>query len=467
MTDKANSIDRKISKKLVVMVCVLFLYVLPSLIQFNYSENQKITHVYFGLPMMQTGDEPHYYAVLYSLVNDGDVFLTNNYDNALYNNGSDLGNKKWGIFDRHTRIFDAKNKITTSFNFTDTVHGRIDLRHVPKPNTCVTEISGHPIGLPLFAAILLWPFKNTAVLEHLAIYLTIVFSIIGIYLFYELMLFYHKNEMTAMLFTFVLAFATQYWHYSKTFFAEPYLASFLIISWYLVALKKKYFIPGLLLSFGFLIKYPFAITIASFYFYFAHKYFFDNAHPKKEEHFQIKQGVIFTIPILCGLFFTLYLNYVFTSNPLTLNQAYAVNFVVSFQGIINWLTNLTFGLLTFSPVLIFAFFGIKRFFNEYKSHCITLVLSCLPYFLFWAWYAGTIDGAGGYSARYLVTLIPFLVVFCSFCKLDKYIFRQMFYLLVFLSVIINFLAAFAYPAFLGYPIQTSVFKIVTWVLKLT
>ncbi|MBI4140398.1 hypothetical protein HY485_01030 [Candidatus Woesearchaeota archaeon] len=218
---------------------------------------------------MQTGDEPHYYITLYSLVNDNDFFLTNNYNNAHYDNGSDLGLKKHNTFERHTRLFNSLNKTIINIPFIDATH--LNASYFPSRDSSMKEISGHPIGLPLFAFIFLWPFRNTPALEHLSIYLTLFFSLAGISAFYSLMLFYHQNRQKAGLFTLILALGTQYWHYSKTFWAEPYLSSFLIIAWYLVVVKKStssYLLSGFLLGFGFLIKYPFLLTILPFYFYF-------------------------------------------------------------------------------------------------------------------------------------------------------------------------------------------------------
>lgn len=438
--------------KKTLFIIIILAYLLPTFIQPIYSENNKVIGTRIGFPGMQSGDEPHYYITLYSIINDGDIFLTNNYNNALYKQGHDLGKKRFTIFDRHTRIFDAKNKTVTSFNFSD---GHINLRQVPEENTCITEVSGHPIGLPIFAAVFLWSFKNTPALEHLTIYLTLLFTIISLFAFYNLLMFYHKSTNIATIFTGVLAFGTQYWHYSKTFYAEPYLASFLVIIWYLLIVKKQYFIPGTLLAFGFLIKYPFILLSIPTLMFLIYKL---TIHQLK-----IKNVIAFLSPQIVSFVLVLYVNYFLTGSFLHFNQAEAVHFIISLKGIFNWLFNPSFGLFTFSPILIFAFVGVKNLWNKNKIHSACIMVTILFYFLFWAFYAPTQNGAGGYSARYLLVIIPFLVLLASFGKNKNKLVKNIFVSLFIVSVIINSLAAFAYPAFQGYQLHVSLLKIARYI----
>lgn len=442
-----------LNRKIVIAV-VLILYLVPTLIQFEYNEQGTINKIYIGLPHTQTGDEPHYYITLYSLVNDHDIFLTNNYNNAFYRNGSDLGKKKWSYFNRHTRLFYSENKTIVSIPFLNKTN--LDLSYVPQEKSEVKEISGHAQGLPFFAFLFLWPLKNTPLLEAAAIYMTLVFSFLGLWAFYKIMMHYHNDEQKALLFTLILALATQYWHYSKTFWAEPYLASFLIISWYLVVVKKTYWsylLSGFLLGFGFLMKYPFLLTIFPFYLYFS----LVSMKNKKIEYIPF---LSFSIPLAFCFASILYLNYSLTGDMLAFNQIGAVHFVNPLKGIINWLFNPTFGLFTFSPVLLFACFGIKNFLKKNKEQVVVLGLSLGMYSLFWMAYIVAQEGAGGYSARYLVPLIPFFMLLCSFSNAENSRYKVLFYILISVSLLINVLAAVAYPAFTGYAIITSFEKLV-------
>lgn len=427
---------------------IIFLYIIPTFIQFEYSEKDTINSLYFGLPIAQTGDEPHYYITLYSIINDKDIFLTNNYNNALYKRLPDLGKKKRHEDDRHTRLFNTNEKKITHFPFID--NKTINLSYIPSEESIIKEIPGHPPGLPFFAFLFLWPLKNTSFLEHATIYLTLIWSLLGIYSFYKILQYYHKNTKRTIFFTTLFALGTPYWHYSKTFWAEPYLASIFIISWYLL-LKKEYFVAGLLLGFGFLIKYPFLLIIIPIS-------IFVLITQKKQYAF------IFSIPLIISFISICLLNIYFTGHPLQFNQAEAVQFIFPFQGIINWLLNPTFGLLIHSPILLFFIFGIINFWQKYSAHVLTLLISIFLYFLFWTSYIVSQTGGGGYSARYLLPIIPFLIILSSFIQFKTKKIFIIFIILTIISFIINFSAAFAYPAFINESIIISFLKIINFIL---
>ena len=436
-------------KKTYLFILISFLYIIPTFIQLSYSDDQRIKGIYFGLPMMQTGDEPHYYITLYSLVNDGDFFLTNNYNCAFYKNCFDLGKKKRSIVERHTRLFNSANKTVRSIPF---VNKSLDLSLVPVENSSIKEIPGHPSGVPFFAFLFLWPMRQTAFLEHAAIYLTLLFSLFGIYALYNILIKYHENTTKATLFTLILAVGTQYWHYSKTFWSEPYLASFLIISLYLVYVKKNPFLAGILLGFGFLMKYPFALTIMPFYIL---------AFSKKSWYGRAKYTVLLSLPLVLSITASLYWNYYFTGSLLKFNQINAVSFVIPIMGLFRWFFDPTFGLFTFSPILLFALAGVKKFWQHNKIHAITLSFIIFIYTLFWAAYVVAQEGGGGYSARYLVPLIPFFVLISSFSNVERS-HKRLFYTIFVVSCVINMFAAFAYPAFYGYSILVSFEKTLTF-----
>lgn len=444
-----------ITKKLVFFT-IMLLYITPIFLQYQYTEDNTIQGIFLGLPIMQTGDEPHYYITLYSLVNDRDIFLTNNYNNALYNEGNDLGTKNWDYYNRHTQLFNSVNNSVINFPFINETHN--DLQYIPQEHSKIKEISSHSMGLPFFAFLFLWPVNNTPFLEHAAILFTAIISFFGIYAFYKLLLFYHQEEKKALLYLFIFTCATQYWHYTKTFWTEPYLVNLLIISWYLVVAKKTVWtslLSGFLLGVGFLMKYPFLLIIFAVYFFFL-----------SQKRF--KEGLFFSIPLMFCVISTLLLNYYLTGNFFEFNQAEAVQFVFPLNGLIQWVINPVFGLFTFSPILFFSFFGIKNFWQKYSIQTLYLLGAIVPYFLFWAAYIVSQTGGGGYSARYLVPLIPFFVILCSFSDAEKspnIFIRWTFYTLIAFSFMINFLAAFAYPAFTGYPLLLSLKKIIFFLLS--
>ncbi len=447
--------------KSVFFFIVLF-YLFAAFVQFSFTQTNEIDGMYFGLPIMQTGDEPHYYATLYSLVNDHDFYMTNNYNNALLENGGDLGTKQLPLFDRHTRLYDSAEKTVTDIPFIDETH--LDLSKIPQGDSVIKEIPGHPLGLPFFAFLFLWPLKNTAFLEHAALFLTLFFSVLALYFFYKTLLYYHMDEKKALLYTFILACATQYWHYSKTFWAEPYLASFVILSWYLLLVKKTWWsslLAGTLLGFGFLMKYPFVLIIFSFFLWL-----FFACWQKENRKNAMKNFFLLCIPLLTSLLVVFYLNSFLTGTIFGFNQADAVHFVLPFGAIIRWLFDPTFGLFLFSPVLILGIVGTFSLWKERRYEMLTFSVGFLLYFLFWTSYIVSQYGGGGYSARYLLPILPFLVILLSFSGFEtsnRKTLKSLFYMLLVVSFLINTLAAFAYPAFSGYSFVVSLEKIFSFI----
>ncbi len=423
-----------------VFLFIILLYLLPTFIQFHYSEEKTIEGMYLGLPIMQSGDEPHYYILLYSLVNDRDIYLTNNYDHAIYENGSDAGTKDLLPYERHTRFFDTINRTIIAIPLKD---GYRDTTYVTEVNSPIKEIQGHPFGLPFFAFLFLFPFRGTALLEHFAIYLTLFVSLFGVFSFYKLMVHYHKEEKKALFFTSIFALATPFWYYSKTFWVEPYLASFLIITWYLLVCERSYlayFISGCLMGIGFWMKFPFLLVLLPFFIYLAYSYIISK-------EIRVQHVALFAFPLTIALIGMLSLNYYFTKNPFEFDKAGSLFFIFPLKSLFLWLFSPSFGLLFFSPVLIFAFTGIRNFWDKHKVHCISMGFIVLLYLLFWSSVnpETAYTGAGAYSGRYLIVLIPALALFCSFSSVERY--PHFFYLLLLLAFFINALAAFAYPAF--------------------
>lgn len=453
----------------VFVFCILLLYLLPTCIQPVYDDKGFITQITIGLPFMQSGDEPHYYITLYSLVNDHDIFLTNNYNNALHQEGIDAGKKKLGPYERHTRIYDPIKKTVTSFSFENSTEGvRPDLSFL-KAEKEYKEISGHPIGLPLFAFFFLWPLQQTALLEPITIFLTLIMTLLGIYFFYKIMCVYH-NEKIAILATVLFALATPFWHYAKTFWAEPYLAVFIIMSWYIImkpnttllTTKKQVLqmgIAGALLGMGVMMKYPFALVVFPFWAYLLWKKAW-------------KEWIALSLPLGVIALTILSLNMYLTGSPLQFNQAEAVSLSLSLKGIIRWFFDPTFGFFTFAPILLFSFGGVTLFYREHKEQAVVMFSLIIPYFLFWASYSVVQDGGGGYAARYLVPLLPLFTILCSFFlkslqnreveqkkKMKIVILKSLFMVLFIISLGINILAAFIYPAFIGYSLPTALTKI--------
>ena len=249
-----------------------------------------------------------------------------------------------------------------------------------------------------------------------------------------------------MLFTLLFALCTQYWHYSKTYFTEPYLASFLLIAYYCTFVKNRAIIAGFILALGFSMKYPFGMYLFLFTVLLLSQRLWKRT---------LYLGLGSIIPILG----TLYYNWLLSGNILQFGQAEFVTFGNYFYGIYVWLLDPVFGLLPSTPFLIFSAYGFFALYKLDKKVYLQFAILILPYFFFWTSYLITQTGAGGYSARYMVTLLGFFVLLCLFgylrnrtntCNKSK-VFFWLFVLLVIYSFIVNLQAAFLYPLFWNNP----------------
>lgn len=109
-------VDKVVEKKLFILI-ILLLYLLPLFIQVSFDEEFHLEEVYIGLPGVLSGDEPHYLVVTTSLINDHDIYVENNYDNAYYNAGCDVGYhfRNQSRIRRHMLMYSAEKKNTCSY----------------------------------------------------------------------------------------------------------------------------------------------------------------------------------------------------------------------------------------------------------------------------------------------------------------------------------------------------------------
>lgn len=430
----------------------LLVFLLPLFIQYDFDENWKLSGVNLGIPRVLSGDEPHYFIVLYSLVNDKDIFLENNYEQARLKKSCDLGELYRGRADRHTRFFDTVNRQVVNGVFVDKITGEYDNPLVLNKSRSAAEfreISGHAMGLPFFSAVFLWPLKNTCLLEPFALFLTAAFSLLGLAAFYAVLKQdFPDNKWLPWTFTGILAFATPYWHYSRTYWAEPYLTSLLIISWYLIRVKNHAFLPGLLLGFGGFMKYPFAlITVILSAYWLLNKKF--------------TKFIVTCAGIAVPLSLLLSLNIYLQGTPFWFTQSEAVVFGNYFYGVFHSLLNLKSGLLVFSPFLVFGIYGIIMHLEIRKKEKLLPASAAIAYFLFWAFYIVAQEGEGGHGPRHLVVITPILVWFTahSYVNIGHGFLKKLFWVLVAVSAAISFQAAYFYPAFWGAPPWTLIQKL--------
>lgn len=403
-------------------LAIVALYILPAFIQPEFNDYGSIQKIRLAFPKVISGDEPAYIIATYSLAKDLDLDLKNNYDNSLNNSYEGGHNFKNQLVERHVR-FILNNQDFTS-NFTG-FYNEVLPEYRNFDFSIFNQMPFHPSGLPLLIAIFLWPLKDSAYLEVMAVFLTIFISLIGMYLLYHTLLDYQKNRSAAFLITALIALGTTNWFYSKTFFPDPYLASFLLIAYYLFIVRKQIFLPAIFLGAGSLMKYPFIIFPGVFCLYLLSKR-------------KVKEAIrfcCFLLPFGLGL---LLLNYSLYGH--LFSQGYRYGSII--EGLLGIPFSLTKGIFIFAPFLIFFLFGIPQFYKTYKDKALFTLALIFAYYVFIATFVGW--WGGGFASRNMTPLLPLLAMplYFWYIHIQNKTVKYLFYILAVLAIIINFQTAF-------------------------
>ncbi|WP_146509843.1 hypothetical protein [Thalassoglobus neptunius] len=222
-----------------------------------------------GLPKVYSGDEPHYYIVLYSLLFDGDLNLQNNYQN-VHQGGMNAGSRMSGSsLDHHTIWFD--DGVMTRWN--DIYLGwdePWDLdengHHVPTPkanprdqNGHHPEYSTHPAGYPLFLAALTFGISDPVLLESAAVYLSWIATLWAMSSMMSLLQTFQTSTWTCAVIVSLIFLGTPIWHYSRAMFSEIWLLAFTVAAFSAMVNNSSGFWSGTFIGLGTLMNPPFAL----------------------------------------------------------------------------------------------------------------------------------------------------------------------------------------------------------------
>ena len=148
------------------------------------------------------GDEPHYALMSHSIAVDHDVDLANNYQDVREGSAA-AGRRRAGqTLDRHVRR----------------------IREV--------EVPIHPLGLPLLAAPFLWVKEKVvpgAAPDLILGLLTLTVTLAALLSGWRLLTRYLQSRRIAACIVFGTYFSTPLWFYSRTFFTEPWIWSWIVL----------------------------------------------------------------------------------------------------------------------------------------------------------------------------------------------------------------------------------------------
>src|SRR3989338_2546961 len=237
--------------------------------------------------------------------------------------------------------------------------------------------------------------------------------------FFNLLLLLNYSKKISFTMTFILAFSTMVWVYSKSmhdavqegFFA---LATFyFLLKFQKLKLYRYFYISLMMMILGFITRYTFVLTLPAWIFLLIQT----KADVKKVFIYP----AFILMPIIIFLFFKLSITW---ANFSWWANAYFE--MVSLKPFLNGLRGLLLSpgksIFIFNPILLLSVFLFPFFYKKFKTEAITIFLLSTSYIIFYAnvrFFAG--DPVWG--PRYLLVIIPFCLLFLaeSFNFLNRYI----------------------------------------------
>ena len=315
-------------------------------------------------PMVLSGDSPHYLVAINSLVEDADFDVGNNHDQALAGD-IDMGRRYRGRpIDRHADL-DAT--------------GRWIPTHSPAFVTALASLT--------------FPMRSSAWMEPICIWLAMASGAFAV--------FWLAKKTSSLVWPWALAFATPYWSYSRDIWTETGIASI----WVGLTVLRH---PAALFAAGFagtLLKYPFALVPATM----------GVLAFRRGERVR---GLALTASALFGLAAAiLWVQFLFrrVDDHFSLfHSGIHGGFDFPFDGAWGLLMDPANGILFFCPFLVWALRPLcKR---------PDLLWPMAVFFLVHASYSDWMGGTG-FSARYLVPMLPLLVYLVAQARPHSLLFR--------------------------------------------
>lgn len=360
---------------------------------------------FLGLPLVTSGDEPHYLVMVHSLLSDHDLDLSNNYDRARQ--GSvDIGLGRAGTpIDHQIAWYDERGHFRgwdTIYDYPRDAQGEpLPPPTLPQPKPGATlefegrpQYSQHPPGLALLLAPLVYPARGTRWVEHLSL-LWSALATLGCALFVrELVRGFSKDAATVNAATLLIILGSPTWHYGRVLFVEPWLALSAVGALALATRRRSYFLAGVFLAVGVQMKPPFALLAVPL--------FVDRVLSR-----ELKQAVSFAVPLGLSVAGVLWENQLFFGSPVRAAQPWESGNLLT--GTLGGLFSLEHGLLPFCPLVLVAVLGWRTLLRAHRREVWLALGMIVPYvalmFLWRCWWGGYC-----YGPRLIAPIIPLVLL---------------------------------------------------------
>jgi hypothetical protein len=379
-------------------------------------------------PRVISGDEPHHLLVLNSILFDHDLELQDDYNRAQ--TGLDAGGVP--LPDHHTIIV---NRRTGQHGTWFEHRGEEGL--VPGPD--VYEVSSHPVAYPAFLAAFIAPFRpKMDDVERDASLVIVLVSWLGALFTFLLARKVGLGTGYALLATALLALASPWLAYVRSFFVEPVIGLTAVISLYALEADRPIFAATAAAAAA-IFKPPLAVIGGGFV--------IDRIQQKRWREVILLLAVLGLFGILLVSFnYWLARTLVISGNvggpwPLGSNTAR------DFHRLGETFIGSDHGLFIFAPWTIFAIFPLGKAFCSAKASPHFLREMSLPIAMQLAILtASNFDVGACYGPRYWIPFLPWMAVAAVYTvRSSGWVWRSIFVAAAMISLAISIAGALRYP----------------------
>lgn len=364
------------------------------------------TPVSLTTPMIHSGDEPHQLVLINSVVRDGDLDVANNYA-SVHAGGQEAGRKfagspldhhvVWYIHHRFTRWWELYETDESLWSRnSDGQRVPVRRKNFQKLSVPAQEYSRHSPGLALLLAPILFPFRNSALLEPAALVCSSVLTVIGYLALCRILRPYTATSTQAVLIGAVAYLGSPLWHYGRTLHVEPFAATLLLCGYASVLRSYRYLVGGLCVGAAVLVKAEFLLV----------------ATPLLLEPVWRRDRVdaaCVGLPVFAAIAIRMFWNQTQRGGWTHTSSMWEWDNPMSGLAGLMFSTSPCHGILLVCPALFLCIACLQPWWAQHRRDAILISAGIAAYGLFAAW---QLEWWGGtcYSARLLVPILPLLFV---------------------------------------------------------
>ena len=242
------------------------------------------------------------------------------------------------------------------------------------------------------------------------------FAALSVGVFYLISRTYLFSPKVSTILSILFAFTTTLWAYSQTSLNAVTITFFILFGFFffrkfIISLSSRYLLmSGIVFGFAFLVRKDAILFIIPLFFYCI---FILLKNYNKIKNFKIIQNfLLFIVPMISSWIIHVQIGImrglqsdVATSAP----ASFGASSQFAYWNVFGMLFAPGVGVLIFAPILFTMFLSFFDFFKKNKTECLLLVSFLVAFLMFYS-QADTWHGLNGWGDRYLLAVVPFLLL---------------------------------------------------------